>query len=110
MLFLKQLLTQFKEHLNVIWDGAKIHCGEAVKNFLATDPQAHRLQLYRIPAYSPELNASEQIWNYAKNVSLKNVFSKNISVLKTNVTDALEELKYNESILKAFFKHPKVKW
>lgn len=108
VIFLQCLLATFKKDIHLIWDGAKIHCGDAVKNFLATDIQAKRLHLYRIPPYSPELNPTEQLWNHAKNVQLKNLFSKNISQLKQNVQKALANIQLKKHTIQAFFNHPKV--
>ncbi len=106
--FLRLLLVLFKKDIHLIWDGAKIHANEVVKTFLSTDPDAKRLYLYRIPPYSPELNPTEQVWNNLKNVKLKNLFSKTKQELKTKVNQAIETLKTQTDIVKAFFKHPQI--
>jgi transposase len=106
--FLRKLLNTFKKEIHLIWDGAKIHAGQAVKDFLATEPQAKRLFLYRIPPYSPELNPTEQLWNNLKNVKLKNVFSKNKQELEDNLNKALIKVKENKCVIQSFFRHPKV--
>jgi transposase len=108
--FLKKILATFKKEIHLIWDGAKCHCGEAVKNFLSTEPDAKRLFLYRIPPYSPELNPTEQLWNNAKNVALKNVFSKNKTGLLAKLNMVFDDFQHKTDIIKAFFKHPKVKF
>jgi transposase len=46
--------------LILIIDGAPYHKGEAVTDFLA-DPR-HEMELYHLPAYSPELNPQEHVW------------------------------------------------
>jgi transposase len=106
--FLKILLTTFKKEIHLFWDGAKIHCGDAVKHFLATDPQAERLFLYRIPAYSPQFNPTELLWNHAKNVDLKNVFSKNKKELLEKLNIVFDDFQNKNKIIAAFWKHPKV--
>ena len=108
--FLKKLLATFKQEIHLIWDGAKCHHGEDVKTFLATDPDAKRLFLYRIPPYSPELNPTEQLWNYTKNVLLKNVFSKNKTELLTKLNAVFLDIQQKDTILSAFFKHPTIKF
>lgn len=108
--FLKKILATFKKEIHLIWDGAKCHCGEVVKTFLSTEPDAKRLFLYRIPPYSPELNPTEQLWNNAKNVELKNVFSKNKTELLAKLNIVFDNLQHKSDIIKAFFKHPKVKF
>lgn len=108
VVFLELLLTKFKKEIHLIWDGAKIHVGQVVKDFLATNPDAQRLFLYRIPPYSPELNPTELVWNQLKNVKLKNVFSKNKEELKTNLNKAIDQIQQQTDIIKSFFRHPKV--
>jgi transposase len=108
--FLKKILTTFKKEIHLIWDGAKCHYGETVKTFLSTEPDAKRLFLYRIPPYSPELNPTEQLWNNAKNVQLKNVFSKNKTELLNKLNIVFDDFQQKTDIIKAFFKHPKVKF
>lgn len=108
--FLKILLSMFKKEIHLIWDGAKIHCGEAVKTFLATSADAKRLFLYRTPAYAPQFNPTEQLWNYAKNVDLKNVFSKNKTELRVKLDTVFDNFQHKTDIIKSFFKHPKVKF
>jgi transposase len=49
----------------VIWDGAPIHRGQPVKDFLRTGA-AKRLHLEQLPGYAPELNPDEGIGNYLK--------------------------------------------
>ena len=66
--------------------------------------------LYRSPPYSPELNPTEQVWNHAKNVELKNVFSKNKKELKLKLDKLFDNFKDKQDIIKAFFKYPKVEF
>jgi len=108
--FLKKLLATFKKEIHLLWDGAKCHCGEPVKTFLATFPDAKRLFLYRIPPYSPELNPTEQLWNQAKNVVLKNVFSKDKKELRNKLNSVFDDFQLKKDTIKTFFYHPKVKF
>ncbi len=63
-----------------------------------------------MPPYSPELNPTEQLWNNAKNVELKNVFSKNKTELLAKLNIVFDNLQHKSDIIKAFFKHLKVKF
>lgn len=56
----------------MIWDGSPIHRSQTIKAFLAGGA-AHRLHLERLPAYAPELNPDEGIWQYLKHVELRNL-------------------------------------
>ena len=58
--FLRLLLRKVRGKLLVIWDGAPIHRGQPVKDFLRRGA-ARRLHLEQLPAYAPELNPDEGI-------------------------------------------------
>ncbi len=105
--FVKKLVEEVKEKILLIWDGAKIHRSEAMKKYLS-EQKNESVWLVKIPAYSPELNADEQVWNYIKNVEMKNICCKGITELKMKTIDALEILKSKKELIQNFFKHPKV--
>ena len=56
-------LGQPRGPIRPLWDGGPIHCGPAVTRVLARHP---RLMVERFPAYAPELNPDEQVWNHFK--------------------------------------------
>ena len=58
--FLRLLLTHVRGHVILLWDGGQIHKGPALNAVCDAFP---RLHLERFPAYAPELNPVEQIWN-----------------------------------------------
>jgi len=62
--FLKQLRANHPGPLLVIWDNGPAHGGEAVREYLATPGNA--LRVLRLPAYSPDFNADEAIWAWAR--------------------------------------------
>lgn len=62
--FLQQLRAAHSEPLIVIWDNAPAHRGEALRTYLATP--GLRLRLVALPAYSPDYNADEAIWKWAR--------------------------------------------
>jgi transposase len=51
--FLQHLLRHMPGKLLIIWDGASIHRGQAVKDFLAAGG-AERILLERLPGYAPD--------------------------------------------------------
>lgn len=105
--FLKELLAFAKKKILVIWDGASIHRSEEVKSFLAS-MQDDEVWLERIPPYSPELNADEQVWNHLKTVLLKNTCAHNLKELESNVKYAMEIIEESPELIRSFFKHPEV--
>jgi transposase len=62
--FLRQLRANHAGPLIVIWDNGAAHGGEALRTYLAT-PDLD-LCLVRLPAYSPDFNADEAIWAWAR--------------------------------------------
>ena len=66
--------------LLVIWDGAPIHRGQPIKDFLARGA-AKRIHLEQLPGYAPDLNPVEGIWNYLKCRELGNVCCQDFAEL-----------------------------
>ena len=62
--FLNQLRQRRSGQLNVIWDNAPAHRGEAVREYLRTPGLG--LRLVNLPGYSPDFNADEAIWGWAR--------------------------------------------
>ena len=62
--FLKQLRDKHAGPLNVIWDNAPVHHGDALRAYLTTP--GLRLQSVSLPGYSPDFNAAEVIWDWAR--------------------------------------------
>ena len=62
--FLMQLRQRHVGPLSVIWDNAPAHRGEAVREYLGTT--SLELRLVNLPAYSPDFNADEAVWGWAR--------------------------------------------
>ena len=60
----------------------------------------------QLPAYAPELNSDEGIWNYLKRVELKNLSCHDLSQLLTELRRAKERLRHKTHIIQACFKQP----
>jgi transposase len=98
--FLKQLLRHIQGKMLVIWDGAPIHRGQPVRDFLSRGA-ARRLQLEQLPAYAPELNPDEGVWNYLKRVELPNVRCQDLAHLEGEVRRAVKRLRHRRAVLRA---------
>ena len=61
---LQHLRAQHPEPLVVFWDNAPAHGGEPLRAFLTTP--ALRVRLVRLPAYSPDFNAAEPLWDWVR--------------------------------------------
>lgn len=74
---LRPLVAIIPDPLLVIWDGGPIHRGQPGKNLLA-EVGPGRLLVERLPAFAPELNPAEGIWNYIKRIQLPNTCSHSL--------------------------------
>ena len=102
--FLKQLLRQIPGKLLIIWDGSPIHRCEVVKAFLRQGG-AERIHLERMPAYAPELNPQEGVWNLLKRRELKNRCCKDLSQLDYELLLARARLRHRKQTLRQCFAH-----
>jgi len=62
--FLQQLRAKHTEPLVVIWDNSPAHHGPEIRAYLATSDL--KLRLVALPAYSPDFNSDEAIWDWAR--------------------------------------------
>ena len=69
--FLAQLRERRPGPLNVIWDNAPAHRGEAVREYLRTPDLG--LRLVNLPGYSPDFNADEAVWGWAREEATGNL-------------------------------------
>ena len=67
--FLGELREKYSGSLHVIWDNAPAHRGEAVREYLRTPG----LRLANLPGYSPDFNADEAIWGWAREEATGNL-------------------------------------
>lgn len=98
--FLRVLLRKVRGKLLVIWDGAPIHRGQPVKDFLRAGA-AMRLHLEQLPGYAPELNPDEGIWNYRKRVELGTQCCRDLAELALAVRRAKERLRHKCTTIQA---------
>ena len=89
--FLDQLFSEIHGFLYMFWDNITIHRSRIVKDYLETNND--RLITRRIPAYSPELNPDEFVWNALKYQELPNFCPADLNDLKSKVTFTMNRLK-----------------
>jgi transposase len=102
--FLQHLRRHLPGKVLVIWDGAPIHRGHDVPDFLAAGAAA-RLQLERLPGYAPELNPDEGIWTYLKRVELRNRCGQTLTDLRAALRQAAARLRHKRPVLQACVHH-----
>jgi transposase len=79
-----------------------------VKDLLCEEDFAGRVQLARLPAYSPQLNAAEPVWAWLKGGQLKTGCCQTLDELTRQVQKAFAKLTENTEIIQQFFEHPEV--
>lgn len=99
--FLKHLRQRIKRKLMVIWDGSPIHRKE-VTRFMA-EGGAKDIHLELLPAYAPDLNPDEGVWQQLKNVELRNVTCRNLPQLRRELDLAIMRLRGKPQIIRSFF-------
>ncbi len=68
--FLKQLRAHHTEPLIVVWDNGAMHRGAEIRTYLTTPDL--RLHLVALPAYSPDFNADEAVWDWIREEATAN--------------------------------------
>ncbi len=99
--FLKALHSDSGMPVFVIVDGASYHSSRKVKDYVKSTEG--KVELFKLPAYSPELNPDEQVWNQAKsNIGKMAIESK--SMMRKAVLRAMRSIQKSRQLIKAFFK------
>ena len=101
--FLTHVGVHIGGKLLIIWDGAPIHRDKAVKAFLAGGAVG-RFCLEQVPGYAPDLNPDEGVWNYLKQVELRNVSCHDQDELRHELRLAIARLRQKPDIIRGFFR------
>jgi transposase len=85
--FFKELSAFYpdKKHL-IIADNVSYHKSQGNKEF----PLPKNVELFFLPAYSPDLNPIERLWKYFKDEFLNNSLFKNLTKIKEIVYEGLK--------------------
>lgn len=98
VVFLRCLLRQIKGAVVLLWDGGKIHTGVEVQAFIRRHP---RLHVERFPAYAPELNPDEQVWNHCK-AALANGRPDSLDELMADLCRVVRNARRRTALLRSF--------
>ena len=88
--FLERLRQKHSGPLDVIWDNAPAHRGESVREYLRTPGLG--LRLTNLPAYSPDFNADEAIWGWAREEATGNLCLGTRSMVQERVGNFFDSL------------------
>jgi putative transposase len=104
--FVRQLHRHLGTPITLVWDRSGPH-RKAARLLLARRPRWLRIEW--LPAYAPELNPAEQIWNSSKRVDLANQPADDLEQLTTAVRASFARQRQSPSLLRAYFKHAQLK-
>lgn len=93
--FLKQLLRHVRGPLVLLWERGPIHRRTLVQDFLHRHPRVHPEYF---PAYAPELNPAEYVWNRADD-ALANGTPQNELELTRRLRASMRKLNSSQSLL-----------
>jgi transposase len=101
VVFLRQLRRGLRRRLVLIWDRWGVHRARVVHEYL----QRHRdrIKVEWLPAYAPELNPAEQVWNHAKYSDLANFIPEDADDLHRHVDISIQDQRGQSSLLRSFF-------
>jgi transposase len=104
---LRQLCRLVRRPLVLIWDRWSVHRAAVVQRFLVR--HARTLTVEWLPAYAPELNPVEQVWNHTKYARLPNMAPDDLDTLDRLVNHALAQTSGQPALLRAFFAKARLK-
>jgi transposase len=106
--FLKRLLKQMKRKVFLIVDGHPVHRSHAVKKFVAE--REDQIQLFHLPAYSPELNPDEMLNQDVKTNAVRRKPAATQSGMVQNLRCYLRSRQRQPELVKRYFHAPTVRY
>jgi transposase len=100
MEFVKQLHRQLRRRLILVWDRWSVHRSAARQL-----TQYDWLQVEYLPAYAPELNPVEQVWNHTKYGDLANFVPADADDLRQSIFDSLARQRADPRLKYSCFRH-----
>ena len=99
--FLRRLLYGASQPIFLIVDGHPVHKSAKVRKFVASTEG--KLRLFYLPAYSPELNPDEQVWNHLKNHTIGKQCMNSLKQLTEAVYSHLRAMQRKPALIRSFF-------
>jgi transposase len=106
--FLKRLLKQMERKVFLIVDGHPVHRGRAVKKFVAE--RKDQIQMFHLPAYSPELNPDEMLNQDVKTNAVRRKPAATQSGMVRNLRGYLRSRQRRPELVKRYFHAPTVRY
>lgn len=104
--FIRHLRQDADRPIIVICDNARYHTSGKVKQF---EKDCDGVTIETLPAYSPELNPDEQVWNQLKG-RLRQCFIHSNENLKETCRSILRSIQKTPQLVRTFFKLPHTRY
>ncbi len=104
--FFKQLTKNEERKLFIVLDNLRVHHAKLVKEWLAKNSK--KIEVFYLPAYSPELNPDEYLNCDLKAGVHSKPPSRNIEMLKKKVKSHMIKLQKTPGRVKKYFEHHKI--
>lgn len=104
-LFLRHMSHYLGRKLLVIWDRLSIHRAEEVKALLSCG-WAGLIHIEEFPAYAPDLNPDEGVWQHLKHVELRNLCCIDLDHLEIELALAIRRMRRSPELIQSFFVEP----
>jgi len=105
--FLRALLASVPGKIFLIAGGSSVHKARKVREFIE-NKTGGRLQMFFLPAYSPQLNPDEWVWQNVKNSRIGRAVVQSKDDLKATAISALRRLQKLPETVRGFFRDPKL--
>jgi transposase len=102
--FLRRMAAQSSRKVILVVDGHPTHKARKTRAFAAAN--ADKIELVYLPAYSPELNPDELVWNDLKNNFLRKLAIGSKAEMYHAVSSYLHALQKMGDHVRSFFRHP----
>lgn len=106
IIFLEELVQHLRGNIIILWDNAMIHKSGLVASFVEKYP---RVRLEHFPAYAPELNPTEYVWNQ-DDQALSNTSPQSLVELEKLLIDSNNRLVKSQKLLWACIKASELPW
>lgn len=100
--FVVHVLRRLGRPIILVMDRLQVHRAAARR---LRERFGQRITIEWLPAYAPELNPDEQVWNRAKYTDLANFIPDNVQELGHAMAASFRKTRRQQALLRSFFQH-----
>lgn len=106
--FMKRLIKDAGRKVVLILDNLRVHHAKLVKAWLKR--HSSKIEVFYLPAYSPDLNPDEYLNNDLKNGIRTSSPARSQAALKGKVIGHMRMLQQKPERVAAYFRHPSIRY